>query len=425
MKTKLLFLITMFCSAQFALADTNDAVLTAQTDSINTLGWNIAAELLETDQNLIYSPLSTSAAMQMVVLGATNNNRKEMMNVMGLTDESVTLGFQKLGISLTDVPTLNEYKFDSSTNDYVATSEDAYEITLTNAVWLNEEMATLNTKYESDLAQFYQAPATAIPFTDLGVETINEWVSKNTQKKITKLISELDGGDGRLVLTNAIRIKAKWEKPFDFATEKPFTNSKNETLNVKTMIAGNEGQWIAMLDTAEITAISLPTKGADTKGNSRIQMHILMPKSQSANGLVKDEKMIESTLMALNAETPDATKVQMPEFKIETKDALNLIPPFKALGMQEAFILKPGNFDDMLAGDPEALKITSILQKAIIEVDINGFEAAAATAVGVGTESMPMPAQRSAVIDKAFVYVVRDEALGVNLFVGVVNDPSI
>ncbi len=64
--------------------------------------------------------------------------------------------------------------------------------------------------------------------------------------------------------------------------------------------------------------------------------------------------------------------------------------------MREAFTFKAGNFDSVLAGEPEALKITCLQQKAIAEVDINGFEAAKATAVAIVTKLVSMPAQRSA-----------------------------
>ncbi len=420
------FLIVLAFLPTLAMGQGRSCINFLNTESaaaVNQLGLGIASELYESGSNFVYSPVSTSAAVQMAVVGATGSNRTEMMNVMGLTDEMLTVGFQSLIVGLTsDIPQLRDYeKVDGK---WETVESPAYELTLTNAVWLNEDAASLNPAYAQDLLKFYGSPATAIPFNNEGVDTINDWVANNTKGKITNLISELDPADGRLVLTNAIRIKAKWEQPFAMTEPKPFNITSSQQITADTMVTEEVGIYVPMLEDEDVLAISLNTEGSQANGEARIQMHIIMPKTESVGDLLASQDGIKNIIAGLKSSYADSTYVEMPKFKIETKEALDLIPAFQSLGMNQAFVGQMGNFDYMLDGSPESLYIAFILQKAFIQVDENGFEAAAATAVGIGAESVPMPASKKATINQPFVYVITDNETGLNLFVGVVNNPA-
>ncbi len=390
--------------------------------AINQLGFKIASTIYKPGENLNYSPISTSAAMQMAVMGATGVNKVEMMSVMGLDDQTLTSGYQSLVKVLnSEIPEITEYKYIDG--NYQSVTYPAYEFNLSNAFWVNNNYV-LNTEFANLVQMFYQAEATSIPFNDEGVGIINDNISLNTGGKITNLISELDADNGRLVLTNAIRIVALWQQPFTEMVDKPFYQAPGQTAVVQTMVTDDSGLYIPMIDDANVTALSLKTKGEDAGGNSIIQMHIIMPKIKSVGQLLADADEIERIIAALRQSRPNPTYIEMPTFKINNEDPISLVDAFKALGMQRAFSNQMGNFDFMLTGRQEPLQITDILQKAVIEVGLNGFEAEAATAVIMGLESAAMSAERSAFINQPFIYVVENSSGQVNYFVGVVNNPA-
>lgn len=62
-----------------------------------------------------------------------------------------------------------------------------------------------------------------------------------------------------------------------------------------------------------------------------------------------------------------------------------------------------------------------VVHQATIDVDEKGTEAAAATAVSVGRVSRP---SGSLVVDRPFLFAIRDDATGAVLFVGRVTDPT-
>jgi len=117
---------------------------------------------------------------------------------------------------------------------------------------------------------------------------------------------------------------------------------------------------------------------------------------------------------ALN-ESPLA-ELRLPRFKLSYGTRLD--PALEAMGMGVAFDPVEANFDGM-SPDPR-LYIHEVRQKTFIEVDEAGTRAAAATSVGVGLESAP-PAF---VVDRPFLFVLRERLTGAILFAGLVGDPS-
>ncbi|HEX4354439.1 MAG TPA: serpin family protein, partial [Polyangiales bacterium] len=90
------------------------------------------------------------------------------------------------------------------------------------------------------------------------------------------------------------------------------------------------------------------------------------------------------------------------------------------LGMKVSFT-DSANFSG-ISGD-EPLKIIDVWQKAFVAVDENGTEAAAATAVVVGTSFAIVQPPTPFTVDRPFLFFIRDDN-GAVLFSGQVVDPS-
>ncbi len=93
----------------------------------------------------------------------------------------------------------------------------------------------------------------------------------------------------------------------------------------------------------------------------------------------------------------------------------------KALGMKDAFVFGRADFTGL--SESEKLYISAVVHKAFVEVNEEGTEAAAATAVVVATKSARprVPTFRA---DRPFVFLIRDRRSGSILFLGRVTNPK-
>ena len=72
----------------------------------------------------------------------------------------------------------------------------------------------------------------------------------------------------------------------------------------------------------------------------------------------------------------------------------------------------------------EQLFITSALHKAYVDVNEEGTEAAAVTAIEVGVTSIDPNPPPTFVADHPFVFVIQNNETGHILFIGKMNNPS-
>lgn len=107
--------------------------------------------------------------------------------------------------------------------------------------------------------------------------------------------------------------------------------------------------------------------------------------------------------------------VQLPKFKLEAEFYLG--NTLASLGMPLAFSTQ-ADFSGM--DDSRNLFIDEVIHKAFVEVNEEGAEAAAATAVGIRTTSMPP----QFIADHPFLFLIRENSTGTILFIGRVMNPS-
>jgi len=108
--------------------------------------------------------------------------------------------------------------------------------------------------------------------------------------------------------------------------------------------------------------------------------------------------------------------LNVPRFKMDYRRSL--VDDLRALGMGIAFDAGQADFSGIADVSPERLYLTQVLQKTFVEVNEEGTEAAAATAVGVGVTSMPP----TFTVDRPFLFVIRERLSGTILFIGQVNE---
>jgi serine protease inhibitor len=257
------------------------------------------------------------------------------------------------------------------------------------------------------LAAHYGAGVYPVDFHSArATQTINEWVRAQTADRIRKLFDHLDP-DTRLVLANAVYLRADWEHQFgETPTEPaPFTRADGSTEQVPTMrqdvrlrYAGGDG-W---------QAVELPYTGSD------LAMWIMVPSGDKS----PDDLLSPSSMASVRASLrPEYLGLALPRWNFGTD--IDLADPLQRLGVRQAF--DPGAAD--FSGIQPGLHIDQAVHRANITVDERGTEAAAVTGATM-LASAPAPPTLVVRADRPFAFVVVHRSTGLPLFVGHVADPA-
>jgi serpin B len=348
--------------------------------------------------NLFYSPYSVSAALAMTYAGAAGDTASQMAATLhySLPPDRLHPAFNALDLALT-APAVNTATF---------------TLNLANSVWAQDgfpfEPAFLDT-----LAVNYGAGLRLVDFitqTEQSRQTINRWVSDETEQKIPELLKpDTLTSYTRLVLANAIYFHGLWLAPFNPGSpEGAFTLLSGEVISVTMMGRRAETLYAAG---ADYQAVALPYQGG------RAEMLVIVPAAGSFEGFeagLSAERLAEITA----ALAPKAVKLYLPRFAFGSE--LDLAETLSALGMPNAFDEQRADFSGMSPeARPQGLHLSHVVHQALVAVDELGTEAAAAT--GVVAEIVSMPEVVSA--DRPFVFVIWDRPTNTILFVGRVLDP--
>lgn len=354
----------------------------------------------EAGKNLFLSPFSIQVALGMTAAGARGETRNVLANLID-APESVEEQNQRYAALLKSVNGKDERPF---------------ELLTANALWAQDGLQ-FKPGYKKAIADFYDGAFNEVDFaarTDEAVKTINSWVSDKTRGKIAELVNRVLIKGARLVLTNAIYFKGKWADEFTPSLTKdddwygPGRTTKVPTMHRTGGYLYCEGDGFQVLD--------LPYKG------DQLSMLIVLPKTKK--GLTNLERrwaaegMYRHVTERLNHEA--TVIVSLPRFKMETEFALK--PVLADLGAGLAFT---GNAD--FGGiSKEALMISEVIHKAFVEVNEEGTEAAAATAVMMARCAAPRskPEPKVFKADHPFMFFIRDRRTNTVLFSGRLLEPK-
>ena len=244
-------------------------------------------------------------------------------------------------------------------------------------------------------------------------EIINTWIEEQTNDKIKDMIkSDMLSDITKLVLTNAIYFKGLWEKQFDpdATYETDFEITNDQTVKIDMMSYTGDDSTFNYTETEDLQILELQYQGND------LSMIILLPKENNIS-------IAESALNAKNLTNwrndleENEIIVKIPKFKFKTEYTLNDV--LKNMGMNDAF--SPGAADFSKMDGTRDLFISKVLHKAFIEVNEEGTEAAAATAI-VMELGVAMSTEFNA--DHPFIFLIQHKETGAVLFMGKAMDPS-
>lgn len=357
--------------------------------------------------NLFFSPFSIRTALAMTEAGARSDTAAQIRRALRISPEASPDGFTEF------LERLN------------ATSPDTYEMAVANSLWA-QEGAGLKPDYVELIARQYGGIVTLADFrhaAEVARGMINRWVEDKTRNKIRDLVPP--GGltaDTRLVLVNAIYFKGKWILQFDEERthEQPFHLEGGDSVQARLMYQKDD---IRYAHEDDVQIVELPYQGDE------ISMLVFLPDRK--DGLADLEQKLSASFVHHCASQVSSRKVILflPRFKI-TWGTLDLTEQLTALGMQIPFT-RAADFSGINGQMPpseEALFFSAVFHKAFVEVNEEGTEAAAATAVAMMAMSTPflrkpppIPVFRA---DHPFLIAIRDRRSGAILFLGRIVDPT-
>jgi len=409
MKSLLCVLLALFSSPAVVAAQASPATPASdQAEAVqgsNAFAIDLYGQLSAKPGNLFFSPESISTAFAMAYAGAHGQTATEMARVFHFTLPPERLP-PAMGALLAGMNA----------------PHPGYALSVADALWAEKDEkflpAYLNLVETNYGAGFHAVDFKSAP--DSVRATINQWVEKQTNNKIQNLL-----GPGtvssltRLILTNAIYFKGAWADQFNKnATEnEDFHLSAGKIIQAPTM--HNSGSYYYFKGPS-FQALLMPYD------KDEVSMLILLP--DAIDGL----PALEHSLSADNLEKWSGSLgyeheviVSLPSFKITQQ--FELSSTLEGLGMKTAFDPNAADFSAM-TGD-KSLVISAAIHKAYIDVDENGTEAAAATAVVMEMATAmqsrtPPPPPIVFTADHPFLFLIRDNASGAILFMGRVTDPT-
>ena len=412
-----------FCAAVFGLAlSAKAADFDLAATATNQFGVELHHQLARGEGNLCVSPYSIESALAMTFAGADGETKTEMARVLHFPNDgdAIHASFAALQSSLGEM----SQKTAKIAEQSKTKSGPSEPITLSIANRLFAQSGYDFRQPFIDLAKkFYGAPFETLDFKEnpeAARTHINKWVADQTRDKIRDLIPQ--GGIKeltRLVLANALYLKAPWGSEFNDAMTKlkPFHVHGGATVDVPMMEQQKPFRY-AKRDS--FTAVAIPYSG------SELQFVILMPDDVKGIAALESKLHADTLKQCATLETQEVN-LELPKFKFQPP-TVPLKENLEALGMKTAFDDPQGsaNFDKMSPRRPDKyLAISNVFHKTFIAVDEKGTEAAAATAVVMMelTAHFEKKEPIHVKVDRPFIYAIQHVPSGACLFLGRVTDP--
>jgi serpin B len=408
------------CMAKAAAAAAKIADGQAVAQGNNEFALKLYAKLGSEQGNLFCSPYSISTALAMPYVGAKGQTETQMAEVLRLPVAAPSKGTNMTArkAELTR-PTMSKQRFHSAFGSIikglnVRGQKGGYQLTVANALWGQKDYGFL-ADFVQLIKDHYQGNLNEVDYVsaaEAAAKAINAWVEEQTNGKIKNLISPgVLNSMTRLVLTNAIYFKGNWARQFkkEDTRDAPFTLSSGQKVNTPMM---NQTAEFKYMQAEDFQALELPYV------DDELSMVIFLPKKYDGLGEFEKRLTIENVTKWQGRLGKRKVIVSIPKFKLTSQFGLGGV--LKSMGMKDAF---SGAADFSGINGKKDLFISAVIHKAYVDVNEEGTEAAAATAVTMQVTSvMPRPPVFRA--DHPFFFLIRDNKSKSILFLGRITNPQ-
>ncbi|MDP2774493.1 MAG: serpin family protein, partial [Nocardioides sp.] len=324
----------------------------AAVASVHALGAGLYGQLASTPGNLALSPYSVAVALAMTQSGAVGETRTQMLDVLAGAADEIDQGLNALTVHIESLA--GPQKRADGTEAEIA-------LDAANALF-GEQTMTFEQPFLDTLAREYGAGMRTVDYvgaTEAARTVINEWTAQQTHDRIEEIIPPgvLDTLT-RLVLVNAIYLKAPWERPFEklLTEDGPFHVEDGSTVSVPMMRPSDGPVALGRGDGWQ--AVPLPYAGG------RVAMTVVLP-DQGRLADVEAQVVSDGLPEILASPKPAQVGLVLPKWTFRTEAPL--ADALKALGMTLPF--EPGAADFSAMTTEADLYIAAVLHQAFIAVD--------------------------------------------------------
>ncbi len=352
-------------------------------------------------KNVVYSPLSLYCNLGMLAAGSDSETHNQIKKIIGeeLNRSEVNAFFKKL-LSVTRA-------LDLSVN-----------VSTANMFCINNAVTDkIKESFTKTLADNHKAVSPALDFSQpmFVSKVLNRWVSLHTNGLINNLIEATDISASEIaVLINTVYFNGPWKQGFaESQTKKDsFTTYSGQQTSLDFLNCTDE-LFYSVQD-----AFSLVNIGIGQRDNHYALSVILPNIDKTVDDIVL---LFKSTDWKVITSSCKKERIQLSLPKFKQNNDFDLSSLLQDIGIKDAFELGKADFSFIL-DNGKSIAVNRIKQKAVIDIDEKGIEAAAATYSGMGgsfyTGDNP---EIKAVFkaDRPFIYVLSDLESGLILFAGI------
>ena len=347
------------------------------------------------ETNPILSPVSAYIALTMAGNGAEGNTRQQIYDVLG-KDGSMTV--------LSD-----------SMMNRLPQKTEQITLELYNSAWIDDKF-TVKNEWIGEVTSLYDAQAFQTNVSSVeAMNAMNEWVEENTHGLIKQMIEQPFEKETRLVLFNTLYFDGKWQNPFLMETtyEEEFHVSDTQTVQVPMMHQYDERY--EFFENDYIKGIVMPYRDSNlafvpifSQGNADIRDRLTLT-ADGLSDVMKDREY-------------QTVHVKLPKFEVSFDMVLN--DSLINMGLVDAFDGEKADFSGIGTTDSGyPICISMVRQKAVVKVDEEGTEAAAATEVAMAECTALLDEPIEMYFDKPFLYLIMDMETEIPLFIGIMDNP--
>jgi len=343
----------------------------------------------EWDSNTVVSPTCIIGALYMLAAATDGEAHEQLAQLLDFSGQK------------------NESKFDSYNilmNYLIDESNAAYKLTIANGLYYDTRFP-VRSEYSKVIQELFRASYTDIRQAHFGsdprgtTKKINEWVSEKTEGKIDKMFEDTIDRNTAAMLLSSLYFKGSWAVPFDVI------NHGWYCWNGLDGGCDNSIQFMAVdnyFDTywgEDYTVVDVPlTKKCEDKSDCT--------KKEGIENVMTFQIWIPNKILDTHEQHTDfqsRMRRDMSTVLDEMRGSrINLVMPKISLGfkkdLKQTFfdlgvteIFKYGNHFGPIFGDDmnEQISVSEIKHAVKLDIDENGIEGAATTAVGMMFRSMP------------------------------------
>jgi serpin B len=340
-------------------------------------------------QQATVSPASLASALSLVSIGADPRLKAAIAKTLGFTDRPETV-----------LPALEDVRATLVKGGDAFAYADRIVFGPSTPPAKDVQARLDASKVPYEIADLSDPEATA---------KIDAWVKEVTNGAIPEILGGPVSKTSFAAL-NALHFKSRWKTPFDpkLTANASFTGVDGKSADVAMMHLGKAVRAFQQVRQGERTFVAVDLPFVD----ERFSLVVATTKEKPA--AAKDFAPVAAWLGGTGFKRQSGD-LALPRFAAAGRE--ELLPVLDKLGLKEA--RKAAN---ALPGFGPDVALAQVIQRAMIEVDEDGAEAAAATAA-IGTRMLEADEAIHMIVDKPFIFALRDKTTGVILVAGYIGQP--